>query len=66
MRRQGPPSPPAPAPHISSCRRGSLVIRQLCMLMDAELVYCQLASILEQEGDYEFATVMVQVGLRAL
>eukprot|EP00850_Spirogloea_muscicola_P011853 SM000075S21942 [mRNA] locus=s75:91957:98287:- [translate_table: standard] len=41
-------------------KRGSLAIRQLCVLLEAEKVYRECASILELEKDLEFATIMVQ------
>ncbi|XP_002984143.2 protein VAC14 homolog [Selaginella moellendorffii] len=41
-------------------RRGTLALRRLCVLLDAETVYRELATILEGEADLEFATVMVQ------
>lgn len=44
-----------------SFRRGALIIRRLCVLLDAERVYRQLSSILEEETDLDFASIMVQV-----
>eukprot|EP00249_Psilotum_nudum_P024047 c29071_g1_i2 orf=535-2670(-) len=41
-------------------KRGALILRRLCVLLDAERIYRELASILEGEADLEFATVMVQ------
>eukprot|EP00897_Mesotaenium_endlicherianum_P002664 jgi/Mesen1/2425/ME000157S01563 len=41
-------------------KRGSLALRQLCVLLDAEKIYRELAHILEGESDVEFATIMVQ------
>lgn len=41
-------------------KRGSLALRQLCVLLDAEKIYRELAAILETEPVMEFATVMVQ------
>eukprot|EP00850_Spirogloea_muscicola_P012096 SM000077S21570 [mRNA] locus=s77:213707:218984:- [translate_table: standard] len=41
-------------------KRGSLAVRQLCVLLEAEKVYRECASILESEKDLEFATIMVQ------
>ncbi len=38
------------------------MIRRLCAHMGSEKVYSELASILEEEQDMEFAAVMVQVG----
>lgn len=42
-------------------RRGALIIRQLCVLLNAERVYRELSTILEGESDLEFASIMVQV-----
>ncbi|PPS15550.1 hypothetical protein GOBAR_AA05036 [Gossypium barbadense] len=41
-------------------RRGALIIRRLCVLLDAERVYRELSTILEGEADLDFACVMVQ------
>ncbi|KVH96219.1 hypothetical protein Ccrd_001706 [Cynara cardunculus var. scolymus] len=41
-------------------RRGALIIRQLCVLLDAERVYRELSKILEGEADLDFASTMVQ------
>ncbi|KAH7404172.1 hypothetical protein KP509_15G013700 [Ceratopteris richardii] len=41
-------------------KRGTLVIRRLCVLLDAKRVYKELATILEGEADLEFANTMVQ------
>ncbi|XP_010271349.1 PREDICTED: protein VAC14 homolog [Nelumbo nucifera] len=41
-------------------RRGALIIRRLCVLLDAERVYRELSRILEGEADLDFASVMVQ------
>ncbi|RZC74862.1 hypothetical protein C5167_050339 [Papaver somniferum] len=41
-------------------KRGALIIRRLCVLLDAERVYRQLSSILEEETDLDFASIMVQ------
>ncbi|XP_022725366.1 protein VAC14 homolog isoform X3 [Durio zibethinus] len=41
-------------------RRGALIIRRLCVLLDAERVYCELSTILEGEADLDFACIMVQ------
>ncbi|KAM7484705.1 hypothetical protein LguiA_000714 [Lonicera macranthoides] len=41
-------------------RRGALIIRRLCVLLDAERVYRELSSILEEETDLEFASIMIQ------
>jgi len=47
---------------VCSCSgRGTLALQRLCQLLDAERVYWKLATILEQEVDLEFATIMVQV-----
>lgn len=48
---------------LSSCfsRRGPLIIRRLCVLLDAERVYRELSVILEKESDLDFSYVMVQV-----
>lgn len=40
--------------------RGSLIIRQLCLDLNAERIYRTLAEILEREEDLEFAASMVQ------
>ncbi|KAI7887845.1 vacuolar protein 14 C-terminal Fig4p binding-domain-containing protein [Mucor mucedo] len=40
--------------------RGSLIIRQLCMSLDPERIYCAIADILEQDEDLEFASIMIQ------
>ncbi|WFD43020.1 hypothetical protein MPSI1_001671 [Malassezia psittaci] len=39
---------------------GSLIIRQLCSALDAERVFCTLASSLESADDLDFASIMVQ------
>ncbi|KAL1803463.1 hypothetical protein ACET3Z_032110 [Daucus carota] len=41
-------------------KRGALIIRRLCVLLDAERVYRELSTILEGESDLEFASIMVQ------
>ncbi|CAN6675396.1 unnamed protein product [Malus baccata var. baccata] len=41
-------------------KRGALIIRRLCVLLDAERVYRELSTILEAESDLDFASVMVQ------
>ncbi|KAL2611614.1 hypothetical protein R1flu_023306 [Riccia fluitans] len=41
-------------------KRGIMVVRRLCTLLNAEKVYRDLATILEGEADLEFATIMVQ------
>ncbi|KAK1416027.1 hypothetical protein QVD17_31815 [Tagetes erecta] len=41
-------------------KRGALIIRRLCVLIDAERVYRELSTILEGEADLDFASTMVQ------
>ncbi|TXG57046.1 hypothetical protein EZV62_018359 [Acer yangbiense] len=41
-------------------KRGALIIRRLCVLLDAERVYRELSMILEGESDLDFACTMVQ------
>ncbi|KAL8137983.1 hypothetical protein V2J09_003984 [Rumex salicifolius] len=41
-------------------KRGTLIIRRLCVLLDAERVYRELSVILEKDDDLEFASIMVQ------
>ncbi|CAI0383459.1 unnamed protein product [Linum tenue] len=41
-------------------KRGALIIRRLCVLLDAERVYRELSKILEGEADMDFASIMVQ------
>ncbi|KAK9091465.1 hypothetical protein Sjap_024642 [Stephania japonica] len=41
-------------------KRGALIICQLCVSLDAERVYRDLARILEREPDLDFASIMVQ------
>ncbi|CAN1796521.1 Protein VAC14 homolog [Linum perenne] len=41
-------------------KRGALIIRRLCVLLDAERVYRELSKILEGEADLDFASMMVQ------
>ncbi|WOL11614.1 hypothetical protein Cni_G20378 [Canna indica] len=41
-------------------RRGALIVRRLCVLLDAERVYLQFSSNLEGERDWDFASIMVQ------
>ncbi|XP_028785293.1 protein VAC14 homolog [Neltuma alba] len=41
-------------------RRGALIIRRLCVLLNAERVYRELSIILEGESDLDFASIMVQ------
>ncbi|CAO3661294.1 unnamed protein product [Rhizopus stolonifer] len=40
--------------------RGSLIIRQLCMSLEPERIYCTMADILEVDDDLEFASIMIQ------
>lgn len=40
--------------------RGNLIIRQLCLSLDTERIYCTIADILEHDEDLEFASIMVQ------
>eukprot|EP00268_Persea_americana_P001494 TRINITY_DN1045_c0_g1_i4.p1 TRINITY_DN1045_c0_g1~~TRINITY_DN1045_c0_g1_i4.p1 ORF type:complete len:724 (+),score=135.00 TRINITY_DN1045_c0_g1_i4:163-2334(+) len=48
------------ADHTLLEKRGALIIRRLCVLLDAERVYRELSSILEREANLDFASVMVQ------
>ncbi|KAF5939701.1 hypothetical protein HYC85_023960 [Camellia sinensis] len=41
-------------------KRGALIIRRLCVLLDAERVYRELSTILERESELDFASIMVQ------
>nr|KAJ0213610.1 hypothetical protein LSAT_V11C400162210 [Lactuca sativa] len=41
-------------------KRGALIIRRLCVLLDAERVYRELSTILEGEADLDFASTLVQ------
>lgn len=41
-------------------KRGALIIRRLCVLLDAETVYRKLSTILKEESDLDFASIMVQ------
>ncbi|EPS58898.1 hypothetical protein M569_15914, partial [Genlisea aurea] len=41
-------------------KRCALIIRRLCVLLDAETVYRKLSSILVEESDLDFASIMVQ------
>eukprot|EP01018_Ginkgo_biloba_P020691 Gb_18820 [translate_table: standard] len=41
-------------------KRGTLMLRRLCVLLDAECVYREFSSILEEEAHLDFAKVMVQ------
>ena len=47
-------------------RRGALIIRRLCVLLNAERVYRELSTILEGESDLDFASVMVQVAISSM
>ncbi|EMR11827.1 hypothetical protein PNEG_00251 [Pneumocystis murina B123] len=40
--------------------RGSLIVRQLCIYLKSERIYCTLAENLEKDEDLEFASIMVQ------
>ncbi|CAH9134316.1 unnamed protein product [Cuscuta epithymum] len=41
-------------------KRGALIVRRLCVLLDAERVYREFSTILEGESDLQFVAVMVQ------
>ncbi|RDX70776.1 Protein VAC14-like protein [Mucuna pruriens] len=41
-------------------KRGALIIRRLCVLLNAERVYRELSTILEGESNLDFASIMVQ------
>ncbi|KAA8532508.1 hypothetical protein F0562_032676 [Nyssa sinensis] len=41
-------------------KRGALIVRRLCVLLDAERVYRELSTILKGEADLDFASIMVQ------
>lgn len=41
-------------------QRGSLIVRQLCLSLDPEKIYCTIADIIEDDDDLEFASIMVQ------
>ncbi|XP_047981370.1 protein VAC14 homolog [Salvia hispanica] len=41
-------------------KRGALIIRRLCVLLDAERVYRKLSTILQGEPELDFASIMVQ------
>ncbi|KAH1260670.1 Protein VAC14 [Glycine max] len=41
-------------------KRGALIVRRLCVLLNAERVYRELSTILERESDFDFASIMVQ------
>lgn len=40
--------------------RGSLIVRQLCLSLNAERIYKTFAEIVEKEEDLEFASIIVQ------
>mmetsp|Transcript_7725 Transcript_7725/g.19887 ORF Transcript_7725/g.19887 Transcript_7725/m.19887 type:complete len:686 (-) Transcript_7725:82-2139(-) len=40
--------------------RGSLIIRKLCVLLNAKSIYISLAAVLRKTPDLEFASIMVQ------
>ena len=44
-------------------RRGALIVRRLCVLLDAERVFREFSTILEGEVDLDFGSIMVQVFL---
>ncbi|KAG0465729.1 hypothetical protein HPP92_019893 [Vanilla planifolia] len=46
--------------HILLEKRGSLIIRRLCVLLESERVYREFSTMLEDENDLEFASIMVQ------
>ncbi|PKA55629.1 Protein VAC14 like [Apostasia shenzhenica] len=46
--------------HMLLEKRGALIIRRLCVLLDAERVYREFSTILESEDDLDFASIMVQ------
>uniref|UniRef100_A0A0E0KAQ1 Vacuolar protein 14 C-terminal Fig4-binding domain-containing protein n=1 Tax=Oryza punctata TaxID=4537 RepID=A0A0E0KAQ1_ORYPU len=46
--------------HVLLEKRGALIVRRLCILLGAEKVYRKFSTILETEGDLEFASTMVQ------
>jgi hypothetical protein len=48
----------------NSYRRGALIVRRLCVLLGAEKIYREFSTILENEVDLDFASVMVQVGVQ--
>ncbi|XP_071704752.1 protein VAC14 homolog [Rutidosis leptorrhynchoides] len=41
-------------------RRGALIVRRLCVLLESERVYRELSKILEGEADLNFASTMVE------
>ncbi|ONK61345.1 uncharacterized protein A4U43_C08F28900 [Asparagus officinalis] len=46
--------------HLLLEKRGALIVRRLCVLLDAERVYREFSMILEGEDDLGFASIMVQ------
>lgn len=46
--------------HLLLEKRGALIVRRLCALLDAERVYREFSMILEGENDLDFASIMVQ------
>ncbi|KAG1334170.1 protein VAC14 [Cocos nucifera] len=46
--------------HLLLEKRGALIIRRLCVLLDAEHVYREFSAILGGEDDLDFASIMVQ------
>lgn len=46
--------------HVLLEKRGALIVRRLCVLLGAERVYREFSTILKDEDDLEFASIMVQ------
>ncbi|XP_020257176.1 protein VAC14 homolog isoform X2 [Asparagus officinalis] len=46
--------------HLLLEKRGALIVRRLCVLLDAERVFREFSTILEGEDDLDFASIMVQ------
>ncbi|XP_072971988.1 protein VAC14 homolog [Typha angustifolia] len=46
--------------HVLLEKRGAMIVCRLCVLLGSEKVYREFSTILESEGDFEFASVMVQ------
>ncbi|KAK8958871.1 hypothetical protein KSP40_PGU002948 [Platanthera guangdongensis] len=46
--------------HMLLEKRGALIVRRLCVLLDAERVYREFSEILKDESDLNFASIMVQ------
>jgi vacuole morphology and inheritance protein 14 len=42
-------------------KRGPLIVRRLCVLLDAERVYCEFSAILQKECDLNFAATMIEI-----